>query len=420
MSVNSSAQKAQKLFVDSATKLQRGDAAGARRGLEKVSRMAPNSAAVWYNLALSAQHLGLHSKAIREYEKSLRIIPDQVDALVNISLSYKNMENRDAAMTAVRKALSLAPSHPRALNQLGSLLGESGESSEALDCFRKALENDPGNIDVRENLTKELLKFGDFEKALEVLEPLLGQLDITREQQELHVQVLLDLRRFDLARSLIQDLSSRFPDVESVWALEMSFFALTNDHFSVIDVAKKILERSPRNAEAWDILGSAYFQLDSIEKARVNCQKAVDCDPENPEYLYHVGLAHASLGNREQAEKNYRAAIALNSDHVEAYRNLTIMRKYTSLDDTDVKSLEVLWGREDQSDDTRCMLAFALGKVYDDCGLYDKAFKTYDIGNRIRSREIAKEGFDFDQYFGHIDRIAETSRQSATGHGRGS
>lgn len=408
MSAKSSAQKAQKLFVDAATKLQRGDAAGARRGLEKVSRMVPNSAAVWYNLALSAQHLGLHSKAIREYEKSLRITPDQVDALVNLSLSYKNMENRDASMSAVRKALSLAPSHPRALNQLGSLLGESGESSEALDCFRKALENDPGNIDVRQNLAKELLMFGDSEKALEILEPLLGQPDITREQQELHAQVLLDLRRFDLARSLIQDLNSRFPDEESVWALEMSFYALTNDHFSVIDVAKKILERSPRNAEAWDILGSAYFQLDSIEKAKVNCQKAVDCDPENPEYLYHVGLAHASLGNREQAEKNYRAAIALNSCHVEAYRNLTIMRKYTSLDDTDVKSLEALWEREDQSDDTRCMLAFALGKVYDDCGHYDRAFKTYEIGNRIRSREIAKEGFDFDQYFGHIDRIAET------------
>ena len=407
MSARSSAQKAQKLFVDAATRLQRGDAAGARRGLEKVSRLAPDSAAVWYNLALSAQHLGLHSKAIREYEKSLRISPRQVDALVNLGLSYKHMENADAARKAVRKALDLAPAHPRALNLLGTLLGESGDSAAAVDCFQKALGHDPGNIDVRQNLAKELFGSGESEQALEVLDPLLGQSSITRELEELHVQILLDLRRFGLAGPLVQDLNNRYPDEESVWGLEMSFYALTNDHFSVIDVANKILTRSPRNAEAWDILGSAYFQLDSIEKSMINCQKAVDCDPENPEYLYHVGLAHASLGNREQAEENYRAAIALNSNHVEAYRNLTIMRKFKTLDDPDVKSLETLWEREDQSDDTRCMLAFALGKVYDDCGLYDRAFETYAVGNLIRSREIAKDGFDFDQYFGHIDRIAE-------------
>ena len=407
MSGKSSAQKAQKLFVEAATRLQRGDAAGARRGLEKVSRMAPNSAAVWYNLALAGQHLGLHSKAIREYEKSLRIAPDQVDALVNMGLSCKHLENVDAAKTAVQKALHLAPAHPRALNLLGSLLAESGDSTAALDYFRKALESDPGNIDVRQNLSKELFEFGNFEEALVVLSPLLGQTGTTFEQQELHAQILLNLRRFDLAGQLVQDLKSRYPNEESVWKLEMSFCELTNDHFTVIDVAQKILEKSPWNAAVWDVLGSAYFQLDSIQKARFSCQKAVECDPDNPEYLYHVGLAHASLGNREQAEKNYRAAIALNSGHVEAYRNLTIMRKFTSLDDPDVKSLEKLWGREDQSDDTRCMIAFALGKVYDDCGLYDRAFETYSVGNRIRSKEIAKEGFDFDQYFGHIDRIAE-------------
>ena len=126
MSRKSSAQKAQKLFVEAATRLQNGDAAGARRRLEKVSRMAPNSAAVWYNLALAGQHLGLHSRAIREYEKSLRISPEQVDALVNLGLSYKHLGDSGAAMESAKKALSLAWSHPRALNLVGSLMAESG------------------------------------------------------------------------------------------------------------------------------------------------------------------------------------------------------------------------------------------------------------------------------------------------------
>lgn len=407
MSAKSSAQKAQKLFTDAATKLQRGDAAGARRGLERVSRMAPDSAAVWYNLALAGQHLGLHSKAIREYEKSLRISPGQVDALVNIGLSHKLMGNANDAMTSTRKALLLAPSHPRALNLLGSLHGESGDSEAACDCFRKALNSNPDNIDARHNLANTLYECGDSDKALEVLNPLLAQPGITLEHQELYGQILLDLRRFDLVQPLIKDLKSRYQDEEKVLILEMSFCESIKDHFSVIEIAQKVLARSPKLAKVWNALGSSYFQLDSIEKAKDSYRKAIDCDPEHPEYRNNIGLAYASLGEKQQAEENYRAAISLNSDYVEAYRNLVHMKKFKSLDDSDIVALEALWNRDDQDDRMRCRLAFALGKVYDDCGLYDKAFKTYDVGNKLKSKEIAKDGFDFDKYFDHIDRIAE-------------
>ncbi len=407
MSANSSAQKAQKLFVEAATKLQRGDAAGARRGLEKVSRIAPNSAAVWYNLALSAQHLGFHSKAIREYEKSLRITPNQVDALVNLGLSYKHMDNVDAAKAAVQQALDVEPGHIRALNLLGSLSGESGDSAAALNCFRKALGSDPGNIDVRQNLAKELFSSGESEQALEVLDPLLNQPGTTQEQQELHAEILLRLRRFDLAESLIEELKRRFPDEESVLVLEMTRYELTRDYFSVIDIAQKILELFPENSRVWGALGSAYFQLDSIDKAKSSYQKAIEHSTSQSEYRNNLGLAYASLGDREQAEKNYRAAIEINSKDVEAYRNLISMRKFASLDDPDVKALQILWERDDCADDSRCSLAFALGKVYDDCGLHAQAFQIYEVGNRIMSEKIAQDGFDFDQYFGHMERITE-------------
>jgi tetratricopeptide (TPR) repeat protein len=404
MSSKASPQKARKLFVDAATRLQRGDAAGARRGLEKVSRMAPGSAAVWYNLALAGQHLGLHSKAIREYEKSLRLAPDQVDALVNIGLSHKHLGDDAAAMVAAQKALKLVPDHPRALNLMGTLLAESGDSDAARDCFRKALDADPANADARQNLANAGLESGNAAGALEILSPLLGRPDTTREQQEIHGRILLELGRFDQVQPLIRELKKRYPDEESVLILEMSFCELIKDHFSVVDIAQNILSKSPQYARVWNSLGSAYFQLDSIEKAKDSYQKAIDYDPDHPEYRNNIGLAYASLGDKEQAEKFYRESIALNEDSVEAYRNLVAMRKFKALDDPDVERLEALWERDDHNDQIRCKLAFALGKVYDDCGMYDRAFETYQLGNRLKSREIT---MDFDQYFSHIDRIIE-------------
>ena len=409
MSEKSSAQKAQKLFVEAATRLQKGDATGARRRLEKVSRLAPSSAAVWYNLALAGQHLGLHSKAIKEYEKSLSISPGQADALVNLGLSYKHVGNADAALASARKALSLAPSHSRALNLHGSLLGESGDLQAALSYFRKSLEYDPENDDAKQNLTsvsRNLLACGDPEQALEALGSLLAQSSITFEQKLLHGQILLELRQFEFVRSILADLKSRFPGKEDVLHLELAYCESIKDYFSAIDVAKKILAISPNFASVWNCLGKAYFELGSIGNARDSFQKAIDNDPENPEYRNHIGLTHAALGDRRQAEENYRIAISLNNGDIEAYRNLILMRKFTSLDDPDVVALEAMWKREDQRDDTRCKLAFALGKVYDDCGLYDRAFEIYEVGNRIKSIEIAQNGFDFDRFFNHIHHIS--------------
>ncbi len=404
MSTRSTAQKAEKLFVESARKLQQGDAAGARRGLEKVAKFAPNSPAVWYNLALAGQHLGLHSKAVREYEKSLGLSPKQPDAEVNLALSYKHLGDARAALSAVNRALTIAPGHPRALNLLGSLQAESGDAETSLEAFRTAVASDPANAEARQNLANALKDSGNPEEALEVLGPLLDQPGTTREQKELFGLILLDLRRFDRMQALLKELKAQYPNDEGVLILEMSFCEMVNDHFSVIDIAQEILAMSPENARAWNSLGSAYFQLDSTEKAKDAYQKAIEYDPEHPEYRNNIGLAHASLGEKDQAESNYRSAIALNGGYIEAYRNLIAMRKFRSLDDPDAKALETMWAENGHSDKSRCKLAFALGKIYDDCGLYDRAFETYDIGNELKSREI---DMDFDQYFGHIDRIID-------------
>lgn len=404
MSTQSATQKAEKLFMESARKLQQGDAAGARRGLEKVSRMAPGSAAVWYNLALAGQHLGLHAKAVREYEKSLKLSPRQPDAEVNLALSYKHLANDKAALAAVERALALVPDHPRALNLLGSMQAESGDSRVALESFRQALARDPENGESRQNLANALKDSGNPEEALEVLTPLLDRPDTSKQQLELYGLLLLDLRRFDRMQALLKDLKSRYPHDETILILEMSFCEMINDHFSVIDIAQEILTLAPENARVWNSLGSAYFQLDSIANAKDAYEKAIHFDPDHPEYRNNAGLAHASMGEKQAAEDNYRAAISLNKDYIEAYRNLVAMRRFESPDDPDVKPLEAMWARDDNSDQARCKLAFALGKVYDDCGLYDRAFETYDIGNALKSREI---DMDFNQYFGHIDRIID-------------
>ncbi|MBX2868191.1 MAG: sulfotransferase [Acidiferrobacterales bacterium] len=404
MKNNQSVQKIEKLFIESATKLQNGDPAGARRGLEKVAKLAPKSAAVWYNLALAGQHLGLHHKAVKEYQKSLKINPSQIDAMVNLGLSHKALEQVDEARRLAEKALNMQKGHPRALNLLGSLLAESRQYTEAIPLLEEALANDQENTDARQNLANSFLESGDSQKAEEVILPLVDEEASAKVPTELYVQTLLDQKRYIEVPPILKKLKSRYQGDEDVLILEMSFCELINDNFSVVDIAEKILNKSPRHARVWNSLGSAYFQLDSIANAKNSYQKAMDFDAEHPEYSNNLGLAFASLGEKDKAEHYYRNALSLSSDYVEAYRNLVAMKKFTSLEDPDAVKINHLWENDELPDQTKCKVAFALGKIYDDCGLYDQAFASYDEGNRLKSLEI---DMDFDQYFGHIDRIID-------------
>ena len=399
-----STEKIKKIFIEAATKLQSGDAAGARKGLEKVVKLAPGTVAGWYNLALASQHLGMHTKAIKEYQKTLSLDPNQVDAHINMGLSHKALGEHDLAAKQANNALSLANNHPRALNLLGSIQAEQRDYEQARGFFKRALNADTGFSDARQNLANALLETGDSAQAEEVLLPLISGPIPEKEPLELYGQILIDLKRYDKLRPVLKDLKQRFPDDEGVKVLEISFCELINDHFSVIELAQKMLETSPENAEVWSALGNAYFQLDSIELAKDSYRKAIENDPDSAEYRNNLGLAYSSLGQKEPAEENYRKSLELNEMYIEAYRNLAAMKKFKSLDDPDAQKVLRLWEDTSHHEAIRCKIAFTIAKIYDDCGLYELAFEALDVGNKIKSRESA---MDFDQYFAHIDRVTE-------------
>ena len=403
MAKNVSSEKVKKMFVEAATKLQQGDAEGARKGLEKVAKIIPENMTVQYNLALSYQHLGQPHKAQIGYKKVLKHDRKNVDAMVNLGLAHHALKQVKEARQQAENALKVIAGHPRAHNLMGTILAEQGNHAGAKQHFEASLKSDPQNEEAKFNLSNAVLQCGDAEAAWKLVGPMLNG-SPTKQQLELGCQVLLELRQFDKVSVILKALKAEYPGDKDVLILDMSFCELIKDHFQVVDKAEMILKVEPGNARVWNSLGSAYFQLDSVEKAMENYQKAIDLDPEHPEYRNNIGLTFASLGDKQSAESCYRESLALSPNYAEAYRNLVAMRKFTTVDDPDVAMVETLWQNPEMDDFNRCKLAFALGKIYDDCGLYDKAFEIYHIGNELKSKEIE---MDFDQYFSHIDRISE-------------
>ena len=405
-----SAEKIKLLFADSVKKLQQGNAARAARGFEKLVKAIPDSAVAWYNLGLSRQHLSRHAKAAEAYQRAVHLAPDNTDAVINLGLSQKELNQVDAAMQSAKAALKLAPRHPRALNLTGTLHAGKNDHEAAADAFQRALESEPDNEDARHNLANSMAQRGDFEAALETARPLFEKPNPEKRHRLLHGQILLNLKRYGEVFKVVDGLTAEFSKDEEVMLLQMSLYEMVKDYFGVIDVARELLAampknapgNAPKNARVWNSLGSAYFQLDSVDKAAECYSKAIQLEPDHAEYQNNKGLSHASRGEKSEAGRCYRKAIELNPGFAEAWRNVVAMKKFSALDDPDATAIERLWQTDNLDDFTRTKLAFALGKVYDDVGDYAQAFATYDIGNRLKFTESK---LDFDRYFSHIDGV---------------
>ncbi len=401
---NNNQQHFQKLFKKAATRLQSGEVAEAKKLFIQLSKKAPNSIAIWYNLGLCHQHLQQHARAVEIFEKALQLERSSADAWVNLGISYKELGDTKKAIDAANKAMAINPAHSRALNLSASLDAENNEPQSAREKLQQSLKLEPGNRDALINLINLETDENNLQQAEHLITPFLAADSANRELRIAKSKILLAKKEFSDAASGVLALAKEFPDDETVLRLNLSYREVIKDHFGAINIAENLLKRAPNDALLWNSLGGAYFQLDGVDKSRQCYEKAVKFAPEHPEYANNLGLVYSSLGDKEGAERYYRLSLQLNPMHAEAYRNIVTMKKFSDLQDPDAKAVIALWQNPEIDDFQRIKTAFALGKIYDDCGFYDQAFEVYKIGNELKFKDSS---IDLNTYYRHIDTIPQ-------------
>ncbi len=402
---NHSANALQKLFEKSITKMQQGKAVEARSGFIKLSRQLPHSAVVWYNLGLCHQHLGSHPFAVDCYKKCLQLSPTQLDAMTNLGISYNELGKFAQAEETVNSVLSHNDRHPRALNLLATLLAEKPDVEKARDTFRRCLEIEPYNVDAKVNLANLEFGSGNMEIADRLTNELFDAFPDELKVRLLKGRMLITQQHYNEASPLVGALEKSFPKSEEVLRLGLSFREAVRDHFGAINFAEAILKIVPNDAKTLNSLGGAWFQLDGISQSKEYYEKAFEIDPDNAEYANNLGLVYSSLGDKAGAEAFYRKSLELNPGHAEAYRSIATMKKFKSIEDEDAATVIELWGKSDDLDDSsKIKLSFALGKIYDDCGLYKQAFEVYKVGNDLKYQDSR---IDLNKYYRHINSIGQ-------------
>jgi tetratricopeptide (TPR) repeat protein len=183
---------------------------------DRVVKLTPQNAAVWYNRGNVLQMLRRHEEALASYDRALALTPDDIEVLTNRGIALYELKRYQDALASYEHVLAMKPDFAQALSNRANVLLDLRRPEEALASSERALELNPQDVGTWNNrgialqvLHRDREALASYDKAI-ALEP---------QSVEAHWNG-------SLCRLLLGDYANGWKEYEWRWRAE-DFLALT-------------------------------------------------------------------------------------------------------------------------------------------------------------------------------------------------
>jgi Flp pilus assembly protein TadD len=267
-----------------------------------------------------------------------------------------------------RKVAEAAPRHATTFQRLGLIALREARVGDAVSDFQRSLSIEPADPVCLNNLGN----------------------------------VLRELRRYRESVSAYRQALAFQPGYASALYNLAGTLVILGEHAQAVDVYRDLLRLAPGDADAWEALGSSLLEAGQEAESKKALERALALKPNDAEILNKLGVAHQFQGDLESAGRLYLASIEADPDLARAYDNLVRSRPMKTADLTLTVPIETIASDESRDDESRLIARFALGKLYDDCADYDRAFGNYAAGNALKHQTTE---FDAADHSAWVDRV---------------
>jgi tetratricopeptide (TPR) repeat protein len=254
-----------------------GDAAAALREAQAATHLAPQSALARGNLALVYFFGGKTGDALREAWRATQLNPESVAARCALAQSLLARGDVDAAAQAAAQAVALDPSLPQARYLLGVADAQRRDLSHAARELKECLHLAP-----------------DFLPAVSAL-----------------ARVYTAMGRKQEAVTLLTDLLPRHRNTDGVRAALGAVYYQQANYKEAETQYQEALKLKPNSALYHAELARVLLDDNRLTAAMNTAQKAAQLAPSVAQYHAMLGLAYDFSGLSSQAERELRAALAL-------------------------------------------------------------------------------------------------------------
>ena len=279
-------------------------------------------------------------------------MPDSDNKNINREIQqafqYLKKGNQSEAQATFNEIVAQPVKDINNLSQLGSLASQLGEKVAAINIYSEILERFPDSPVHMDNLAQAYIDNGMLLQAEKMLNKAI------EINPNLHLPYI-----------------------------RLSGLAIAYGNFAAaVEPLEKALQIKPSDPAIYTNLVTALTHSGRPEEAYDYAQKLVRLEPNKAESYHMLGRILNGLGKFDEAVSNFEKSIRLDKTFGYSYLHLSSIKKFSSDDDAFIKQAEKTLEMSMPAIQ-RSSIHFSLGKIYNDCKEWDKAFEHYDQGNLI-------------------------------------
>ena len=383
--------------LDSVKKLmQAGDFGKAEKQLLKMHDEVEKNDDVLYMLAVCQRYLSKHSSALATLEKLKSLVPEHSRAFQETGHVYRAMNNAGAALNAFSRATQINPALAASFRaqidiltatDRSHLTGQLKQQLESLEALPKPLV-----------AVTDLIAQGKLIKAEQLCKAFMQKVPRNIEGMRLLADIGSRLGVLEDAEFLLESAVEFAPDHTKARIDYIQVLRKRQNYQESLRQAKLLLDTDPSNPQFQSVFAVESMQSGDYDTALSMFESILKILPEDPVTLTSRGHALKTQGQTEDAIDSYRRAIKKYAAHGEAYYSLANLKLF-SFSDEEIQAMEAQESNLGISHQSRIYLNFALGKAYEDKGLFDKAFMFYERGNAFKKSQSRYKASDLTAEF---------------------
>jgi tetratricopeptide (TPR) repeat protein len=260
------------------------DLKSAMQEMQKAIAADPNRPESYLRLAELQNGANRPDEAEENFKRAVQLGPNNMRAQLSLGRFYQKRHLLPQAEQQFKHAIDVDPKDPAPRGEYAGLLAEEGKKAEA-EAFLKQTRLDlPDNSEAYSMLAVFYVRSGDFDKALAEYSSLYREHPRDVQVKGNYIEMLIRKSRLDEAAKLDDELLKANP----------------KDPYALIYRGQVQLGR-----------GDAAGAVDSL-------QRAVKNDSDNALAHYHLGRAFAMQRSYAEAESEFREAVNLHPDLIDA------------------------------------------------------------------------------------------------------
>ena len=347
--------------------------------LNEILKVFPNELNSLYLLIDCYIKLNNPIKALEFTHSALNIKNDD-KKLLQLEIRLNEYLERDSESIHLLKIFIDKFSDLGALKHLSNLLVKQDKSDEADELIKNFFENNEDYGLLYKGVRH--LHASRYRKAEDAFKKVLIEDENNIDALRFMGILAFKSGNHDIAEAMLTKALKLDPTYSLVWANLAQVFSVTGQLDKAKKSFKNILNMEPKNGLIWAEYGTVLTKLANYEEGRDAYLKALEFKPDSPRVHLSLGHVYKTMGEIDNSIDSYKNTILQNNLSGEAYWSLANLKTYSFSENEIIDMEDTLKG--DMSDIERSQMHFALGKAYEVKKDFDKSFKNYYEGNKLK------------------------------------